>query len=57
MQWLKRMATVVATLAYVISPVDAVPDPILGFGQMDDLSVVIAAAWYLWRLRRKPASQ
>ena len=57
MQWLKRLATIAATLAYVISPIDSVPDPIAGLGQMDDLSVVIAAAWYLWRLRRNPARQ
>jgi uncharacterized membrane protein YkvA (DUF1232 family) len=29
------------TLAYLISPVDFVPDVILGFGQLDDLGVIL----------------
>lgn len=54
MTWLKRLATVVVSLGYVISPVDAIPDPIAGLGQLDDLGVVLMAVWYLWRLRNKP---
>ena len=55
MTWLKRLATIVVSLGYVISPVDAVPDPIAGLGQLDDIGVVLLAVWYLWRLRNKPA--
>jgi uncharacterized membrane protein YkvA (DUF1232 family) len=57
MTWLKRLATMVVTLGYVISPLDAVPDPIAGLGQLDDLGVVLLAVWYLLRLRRKPATR
>lgn len=30
------------TLIYLFSPVDFMPDPILGLGQLDDLGVVVA---------------
>jgi uncharacterized membrane protein YkvA (DUF1232 family) len=57
MLWLKRLATIVATMGYVISPLDAIPDPIAGLGQMDDMGVVVLAAWYLWRLSRRHATR
>jgi len=34
-----------ATLLYVISPIDFVPDAILGLGQLDDVSVVLLGIW------------
>jgi len=32
-----------ATFAYVISPIDLIPDVILGLGQLDDIGVVMLA--------------
>jgi uncharacterized membrane protein YkvA (DUF1232 family) len=40
---------------YVLSPVDPIPDFILGIGQMDDLGVVIAGVLLLARLIPKIA--
>ena len=34
-----------ATLLYVISPIDFVPDAILGLGQLDDLSIILLGIW------------
>ncbi|WP_083473286.1 MULTISPECIES: YkvA family protein [unclassified Frankia] len=48
---LHAVATTIASLLYVISPVDAVPEVPLGpVGLVDDLTVIIAAALYLRRL-------
>lgn len=32
------------TVIYLLSPVDFVPDPVLGLGQMDDLAVLLLGA-------------
>jgi len=37
--WLKAIP--LATLLYVLSPLDLVPDPILGLGQLDDLAIIL----------------
>ncbi len=41
---------------YVLSPVDPIPDFLLGIGQMDDLGVVIAGVLLLARLLPRTAS-
>jgi uncharacterized membrane protein YkvA (DUF1232 family) len=38
--WMKAVA--LAPLIYVISPIDIIPDFILGLGQLDDLGLVLA---------------
>lgn len=38
--WMKLVA--VAPLIYVLSPIDLIPDMILGLGQLDDLGIVLA---------------
>lgn len=38
--WMKVIA--VAPLVYVLSPIDLIPDVILGLGQLDDLGIVLA---------------
>lgn len=37
-------------IIYVVSPLDFIPDALLGFGQLDDAAVVIAIIWYAIRL-------
>lgn len=38
--WMKVLA--LAPLVYVLSPVDLIPDFILGLGQLDDLGIIFA---------------
>lgn len=38
-----------ATAAYLISPLDLIPDPIPGVGQLDDLWLAVAALRHLMR--------
>ncbi len=47
--WLRRVGPL-AILAYVISPIDLIPDFILGVGQVDDLGVVALGMFLLVRL-------
>lgn len=35
-----QVAMIVGTLTYVVSPIDAIPDPILPFGLADDAALV-----------------
>lgn len=39
----KSKATALGALLYLISPLDAIPDPIPVFGLMDDVGVIMAA--------------
>jgi uncharacterized membrane protein YkvA (DUF1232 family) len=41
--WTKLL--VPATLLYVISPIDFIPDVVLGLGQLDDLTVLLLGLW------------
>lgn len=38
--WMKVVA--LAPIIYVLSPIDIIPDFILGFGQLDDIGVILA---------------
>lgn len=38
--WMKAVA--IAPLIYVISPIDIIPDVILGLGQLDDIGIILA---------------
>lgn len=40
-------------IVYVLSPIDLVPDALLGAGQVDDAAVLIALIWYVVRLLRR----
>ena len=44
---LRKYLAILASLAYVISPVDLVPDFVPGLGWLDDLFVIGALIWYL----------
>jgi hypothetical protein len=48
---LKRVLPILAGMLYVVSPVDLVPDFIPGFGWVDDLVVILAVTWYLFKQR------
>jgi len=41
--WVKLL--VPATLLYVISPIDFIPDVALGLGQLDDLTILLLGLW------------
>jgi len=49
MQLLKRILPIIASLLYVISPIDALPDFLPGVGWLDDLLVIGCLLWYLSR--------
>jgi hypothetical protein len=49
MRILKRVLLILASLIYVVSPIDAVPDFIPGLGWLDDLVVVGFLFWYMAR--------
>ncbi len=38
--WMKAVA--LAPILYVLSPIDVIPDFILGLGQLDDLGIILA---------------
>ena len=40
--WIK--AIIPATLVYLISPIDLIPDTLLGLGQLDDLTILLLGA-------------
>ena len=46
---LRRILPIVASLLYVISPIDAMPDFLPGVGWLDDLLVIGFVLWYLTR--------
>ena len=46
---LKRILPILASLLYVISPIDAVPDFLPGVGWLDDVFVIGFLLWYLAR--------
>ncbi|MNP05985.1 hypothetical protein D3C76_979510 [compost metagenome] len=59
----KALVTVVAGLLYFVSPVDAIPDWLLGVGMLDDIAVLAwvlkavsdeLAAFSAWRHRQAP---
>jgi len=43
-------------IAYGLSPVDLIPDPLLGFGQIDDILALASAGYIAYRQWRKFSS-
>ena len=50
---LRSVVLYILAFIYVLSPIDLIPDALLGFGQLDDAAVVIAAIFYVVRLLRR----
>jgi len=65
MEFLAKLAIaargIVAALTgavYTISPIDAIPDVIIGIGWIDDMIVLGLTGFYIWRLlSRRQASR
>jgi len=51
---LRRIVPILATLLYVLSPVDALPDFLPGLGWMDDILIVVGLLWYLHSQHGRP---
>lgn len=49
----RSMVLYLLAIIYVLSPIDFIPDALLGMGQADDALVLIAVIWYAIRLLRK----
>jgi uncharacterized membrane protein YkvA (DUF1232 family) len=49
----KSMVIFVVALAYIISPIDLIPDYIIGFGQIDDAVILGLALYFLEKDLRK----
>ncbi len=47
-------ALLVLTLAYLVWPLDAIPDVLPGIGEVDDLAVVATGLWLFVRLCPQP---
>ncbi len=45
MHWLKRFWPLLLGLIYLVSPIDAVPDTLLGLGWVDDIALLLLAYW------------
>lgn len=43
--WAKALFGLLS-LGYLVSPIDLIPDMFLGAGQLDDLAVITALAWF-----------
>ncbi len=45
----KSMAIFGATILYIISPIDLIPDYIIGLGQIDDIAILSLSLYFLER--------
>ena len=46
--WVK--AVPILAIIYVLTPIDFIPDPLLGLGQLDDLTVLLLGMWTFLQL-------
>jgi hypothetical protein len=49
MLWLRRYWPIILGLLYLVSPIDALPDTILGLGWGDDILLLLLAYWFYKR--------
>jgi len=47
---IRSKALLLAGLVYLVSPVDLIPDFIVGAGWIDDLVIVPLLGWFSWRV-------
>jgi hypothetical protein len=50
MLWLKRFWPLLIGLLYLASPIDAIPDTLVGLGWADDLVLLLLAYWFIKRV-------
>jgi len=50
MLWLKRFWPLLLGLLYLASPVDAIPDTLVGLGWADDLVLLLLVYWFIKRV-------
>lgn len=50
MLWLKRFWPLLLGLLYLASPIDAIPDTLLGLGWADDIVLLLLAFWFVKRI-------
>jgi len=50
MLWLKRFWPLLLGLLYLVSPIDAIPDTLLGLGWADDIVLLLLAFWLVKRI-------
>jgi uncharacterized membrane protein YkvA (DUF1232 family) len=50
MLWLKRFWPLLLGILYLVSPIDAIPDTLLGLGWTDDIVVLLLAYWFFKRV-------
>ncbi len=50
MLWLKRFWPLLIGLLYLASPIDAIPDTLVGLGWVDDLVILLLAYWFIKRV-------
>jgi hypothetical protein len=50
MLWLKRFWPLLFGLLYLASPIDAIPDTLVGLGWADDLVLLLLAYWFVKRV-------
>ena len=43
----KSIVIFIVALAYIISPIDIIPDYIIGFGQIDDAAILALSLYFL----------
>ena len=50
MLWLKRFWPLLLGILYLVSPIDAIPDTLLGLGWADDIALLLLAYWFVKRV-------
>lgn len=50
---LRSIVFYLLAIAYTISPIDLIPDAMVGVGQMDDAAVILAVIYYIIHIIRK----
>jgi uncharacterized membrane protein YkvA (DUF1232 family) len=50
MLWLKRFWPLLLGVLYLVSPIDAIPDTLLGLGWADDIVLLLLAYWFVKRV-------